>query len=56
MKALKDAVNKAAEEENSKMRNIIESNFRRDVEYEYMFWDMAYKHDPDKKRSFGAYF
>jgi thiaminase/transcriptional activator TenA len=56
IKALKDAVNKTATEGDSKTKLMIESNFKRDVEYEYMFWDMAYKHDPDKTRRFGAYF
>ncbi len=56
IKALKDAVNKDAEEGNDKMRNILESNFKRDVEYEYMFWEMAYKHNPGKEREFGSYF
>jgi len=56
IKAMKDALNKAAEEASPAMLKILESNFRRDIEFEYMFWDMAYKHEPNKNREFGSYF
>ncbi len=56
IKALKDTVNNFAKDASPSMLRILESNFRRDIEFEYMFWDMAYRHDPDKKRKFGDYF
>jgi thiaminase/transcriptional activator TenA len=30
--------------------------FQRCCEYEYMWWDLAYRHDPQKERQIGSYF
>jgi thiaminase/transcriptional activator TenA len=53
--SLKDAISnevKRGKEIAERIRDI----FRRCSEYEYMWWDLAYRHDPNKEREIGSYF
>ena len=53
--SLKDTIANEAKE-GIEASNRIRDVFRRCSEYEYMWWDIAYRHEPGKERQIGSYF
>ena len=56
VKACIDLINFTAQTCTDETKTRIKDTFRRALEYEYMFWDAPYKHDPTKEREIGSYF
>lgn len=53
--SLKNSINE--EVKNGKQVELrVRDIFHRCCEYEYMWWDLAYRHDPKKERKIGSYF
>jgi len=54
--SLKNIVSEEVKREKQETTDRIRDVFRRCSEYEYMWWDLAYRHDVHKEREIGAYF
>jgi|GEM_PF-2018640 len=52
----KEIVNEAYESGDKNLIHTIRSNFKRNCEQEFMFWNAPYKHDPSKEREIGSYY
>jgi thiaminase/transcriptional activator TenA len=55
MISLKDTMAREAKER-PETSNQVRDIFRRCSEYEYMWWDLAYRHEPGRQRQIGSYF
>jgi len=53
---MKEMVNNPTKKADKETLNEIRDTYRRNLEYEYMFWDMAYRREPRKERKIGSYF
>ncbi len=56
LKSKKDIANYIAEKSDSETRLRMKDCFKRCLEYEYKWWDTAYRHDPRKDIEVGSYF
>ena len=56
VKACIDIINYSAQISPEETKTRIKDTFKRALEYEYMFWDAPYRHNPIKKREIGFYF
>lgn len=54
--SLKETISKETQEGSDELAVRIREIFRRCSEYEYIWWDLAYKHDPNKERELGSFF
>lgn len=54
--SLKKSISEEVEYGKPGVADRIQDIFRRCIEYEYMWWDLAYRHDPQGERQIGSYF
>ncbi len=54
--SLKRAISEEVEREGQDAAKRIRDVFRRSSEYEYVWWELAYRHEPGKERKVGSFF